>query len=194
MRSGNAEFDLWLISATPDALILSNLEVWSPATGETLVQARMHSAGPRQAPDHQYSTSALFLPETREMLVFKADVTLFRREGGVYRIGLDTGRKELWLPVSATLLGTYTRVETMALSLDGRFAIFGLSQEARPSTWVGVAVYDLATRDRLFFERLGSGHLCSAPQVLTGADGHFALAYRDENTRHHVLKHYRLIK
>ena len=125
--------------------------------------------------------------------MFRADVTLLRREGGIYRIGLDTGRKELWLPVSATLLGTYDRVESMVASDDGRLAVLGLCHDVRGPASVGVAVYDLATRKRLFAGRFCGGRAsCSAPQVVAGADGHFAFAYRDDSAREHVLTHYRM--
>lgn len=191
-RSGDVEIEQWLIGATPEALVLSDLEVWSPATGETLVPAPTHLAGARPVPDHHFSTSALYLPASGALLAFQADVTLVRREGGVYRIALDTGRKELWLPVSATLTGTYDRVETMAQSRDGRFVLLGLRQEVRGPSSVAVALHDLKTAALAFEERFGDGHSCSDPQVLAGADGHFAFAYRDDNARAHVLVLYRV--
>lgn len=191
-QSGDVEIEQWLIGATPEALILSNLEVWSPWTGETVLPARTHAVGGRVIPDFNFSTCGVYLSARREALVFEADVTLLRRQGGVYRIRLDTGHKELWLPVSTTLLGSYDRVESMA-SLDDRFAVFGLRQEVRGPTPVGVAVHDLATRERVFNERLCAGYTCADPQVVAGHDGHFALAYRDQKAQEHVLIHYRVM-
>lgn len=191
-RSGEIELEQWLIGATPEALVLSSLEVWSPATGETLVPARVHDAAGRPVPDVNFTGSALYLAKTREVLLFEAEVTLLKREGGLYRIALDTGRKELWLPIEATLLGTYDRVEAMALSRDGRLALLGLRQRVRGATPVSVAVYDLTTRERVFEERMGFDHVCSEPQVVAGDDGQFAFAYRDDNAREHVLVRYRV--
>ena len=68
LRSGDAELEQWLIGATPEALVLSSLEVWSPSTGATVVPAPTHQAGGRAVPDHSFSTSALYLPASREVL------------------------------------------------------------------------------------------------------------------------------
>jgi len=193
-RSGPADIEQWLVGATSEALVLSNLEVWSPATGETLVPARTHASGPdgRPVPDHHFSTSALYLPSRREFLVFEADVTLLRREGGLYRIGANDGRKELWLPITTTLIGTYDRVESMALSSDGRFALLGLRQEVRGPASVAVAVLDLTSGQRVFEERFGSGRTCSDTHVVAGRDGHFAFSYSDASARELVLMHFQV--
>ena len=138
-RSNEVEIEQWLIGATPRALVLSSLEVWSPASGETLEPAPVHQAAGRPVPDHHFSTSALYLPATREWLAFEAEVTLVRRTGGIHRVDRAAGRR-LWSPVSATLLGTYDRVEAMAPGADGRFALLALRQETRGPSSVAVAV------------------------------------------------------
>jgi hypothetical protein len=195
-QTGDVEIEQRLIGTTPDALVLSDLEVWSASTGETLVPARTHEEAGRRIPDFAFFYSATYLPSRREMLVFHADVTLVRREGGVYRIQLETGRQELWLPVATTLLGSYDEVESMAV-LEDRFAIFGLRSTARDLNSVEVAVYDVATGVRVFSQRLcGLFTLttCSEPRVLAGRGGRFAVTYRNDTTEEHVLLHYRLAR
>lgn len=190
-RSNEVEIEQWLIGATPRALVLSSLEVWSPASGETLEPAPVHQAAGRPVPDHHFSTSALYLPATREWLAFEAEVTLVRRTGGIHRVDRAAGRR-LWSPVSATLLGTYDRVEAMAPGADGRFALLALRQETRGPSSVAVAVLDARTGERLFEERHGSGRTCSEPDVVPGDGGHFAFSYRDDAAAENVLVHYRV--
>ena len=196
-RSGEYAIDQTLIGTTPEGLVLSDLEVCSPSTGETIVPARTHrSGGPesRPVPDHHFVSSALYHPKRNEFLVFDAEVTLVHREGGLYRIDARTGAKELLWGVAATLIGTYDRVEEIALSRNGNFVLLAQREAVRGPSSVSVAVLDLEAGRRVFEQRHGRGHACAAPQVLAGDDGHVGFAYRDEHTREHVLVHYRLMQ
>ena len=67
--SGTNALDQWLIGASPEGLVLSSLEVWSPSTGVTLVPARTHPVGPeaRPVPDHQFQSAALYDPRRRQV-------------------------------------------------------------------------------------------------------------------------------
>jgi hypothetical protein len=188
-RSNEVEIEQWLIGAEPHALVLSDLEVWSPRSGQTLVPAPVHQVGGRPVPDHNFATSALYLAATREWLAFEADVTLVRRSGGIHRIS-PSGERRLWSPVTATLFGTYDRVEAMAPAPGGRLALLALRQETRGASSVAVAVLDLQSGQRVFEERFGTGRPCSAPDVVPGDDGHFAFSYRDDGAGEHVLVHY----
>jgi hypothetical protein len=71
--------------------------------------------------------------------------------------------------------------------------LLGQRQAVRGPSYVSVALIDLQTLARVYEERHGKGHACSAPQVVAGVAGHFGFAYRDENAHEHVLVHYRVL-
>lgn len=195
-RSGKRQIDQWLIGATPDGLVLSSLEVWSPLTGETVVPAPTHPVEPegRPVPDHELTGTAIYHPGRREILAFTADVTLTRRRGGLYRIDQASGERELLHPVTATLAGSYERVEAMALDPAGRLLLLARRSSVRGASSVSFAVFDLDSRRYLFQERHGTGHTCSEPRTLVGPNGQVVFSYRDANDRQFVVVRYRLTR
>lgn len=192
--SGARRLDRWLLGAAPGGLVLSDLEVWSPATGRTLVPARTHPVGPeaRPVPDRQFLGRALYDARRRVFYVFEAEVTLVRREGGLYQVDPAAAGKELLLPVSTTLLGGHDRVEEMALSADGRFLLLAQKLAVRGPGSVSLAVFDLERREVVFLERQGEGRSCGTPQVVAGGGGEVGFAYQDLGSRQYLLSRYRL--
>lgn len=194
--SGERELDQWLLGATPEGLVLSSLEVWSPASGATLVPARTHPVGPesRPVPDHQLTGAAIYHPARGEILFFTAEVSLLRREGGLYRFDPRTGAQELLHPVAAGLLGTHENVEAMALAPGGRLLLLARRSTVRDASPVSFAVFDLELKRYVFEQRHGTGHACSEPRVTVGPKGKVAFSYRDENDRQHVVVSYKLLE
>lgn len=192
--SGARRLDRRLIGAGPGGLVLSDLEVWSPRTGKTLVAARTHPVGPegRPVPDLQFVGSALYDARRKAFYVFEAEVTLVRRAGGLYRVDPSTAGKELIHPVSATLLGGYDRIEEMALGAGGRYLLLAQKLAVRGPGSVSLAVFDLERREVVFLERHGEGRSCADPQVVAGPGGEVGFAYRDLGSGQLVLVHYRL--
>jgi hypothetical protein len=123
--SGAHAIDLALVGASPQALVLSDLEVLSATTGEPIVPARTRliAGEGRAVPVESLQGPAAWVPPSGAILSFEADVTLVRREGGVFRIDPRTGERTLVLPVTADLLGRYDRVEAIGTTDDGRFAL-----------------------------------------------------------------------
>lgn len=185
-----------VLGASWEGILLSNLSVIAAETGEVVVKPPTHTVGPerRPVPDHDLTGAALYLPERRGFLWFFAEVTLLERKGGLFFIDAGSGRKELWRPVSATLGGGYWRVEEMALAedQDRHHALLAHKFAIRGPGAVSVAVFDPEGRDIAFEERLGEGHFCEQPQVVTGPDGRFGLAYFDATESKRVLVDYRL--
>lgn len=192
--SGTHALDQRLIGASPEGLVLSSLEVWSPFTGETVVPARTHPVGPdaRPVPDHQFESAALYDPRRRRVLVFDAEVTLLRHTGGLHRFDPATGSMDLLEEVSMGWLGAYDRVEAMVLSPDGNYLFLARQRSFRGPGFVSLEVFDMEARRAVFEARHGEGHSCSDPQVVSGPSGHIGFAYRDASTGHHVLVHYRM--
>lgn len=195
-HSGERKIEQWLLGAAPEGLVLSSLEVWSPGSGETIVPARTHPVGPEQrpVPDHQATGAAIYHPSRGEVLFFSAEVSLLRRDGGLYRFDLKSGAQELLRPVSAGLLGTHENVEAMALAPGGNLLLLARRSTVRDASPVSVAAFDLDRRRYVFEERHGEGHACSEPRVVVGPGGKVAFSYRNENQRQHVVVSYELLE
>lgn len=192
--SGGSPIDLSLAGAAPGALVLSDLHVVSPATGETIVPPRTRAieGEGRSVPLESVQGPAAYVPSSGAVLYFEADVTLVRREGGVFRVDPRTGERALLLPVTADLMGRYDRVESIAPTEDGRFAVLGRRRSTRGPSSVSVALLALASGRLVFEEAHGDGHACFDPQVVSGPGGAFALAYRDDTLSRRVVVQYRV--
>jgi hypothetical protein len=193
-QSGAHAIDLSLIGASPQALVLSDLEVLSPAGGGTLVPARVRviAGEGRTVPAEGVQGAAAYVRSTGSILLFDADVTLLRRDGGLYRVDPGTGTRALVLPVTADLFGRYDRVEAIAVTPDGRSALLARRRSTRGPSAVSVAVVALPEGALLFEETHGDGHACFDPQVAAGPSGTFAFAYRDDTLARRVVVQYRL--
>lgn len=190
--SGERRIELWLLGASPEGLVLSSFEVWSPANGATLVPARTHPVGPegRPVPDHQATGAAIYHPTRGEIFFFTAEVSLVRREGGLFRFDPKTGTQELLRPVTAGWMGTHHQVEAMALAPGGRQLLLARRSTVRDASPVSFAAFDLDLKRYDFEERHGTGHACSEPRVSVGPKGQIAFSYRDESRQEHVLVTY----
>ncbi|MEO6195811.1 MAG: hypothetical protein ABIS20_22555 [Thermoanaerobaculia bacterium] len=192
-KSGEYTFDESVIGASIEGLVLSDLGVLSPRTGQVLFPPPAHPVpgAPRSAPDYDFASRALFVAADRTFLVFDAEVTLTRRTGGLYRLETATGRRELLLPVAATLLGGSWRIEDIAASPDPQRILLAQRKEARGPGGVSFAVFDLASRRVIFEETFHADHFCKDPRVLVGSEGKIGFAFRDETAGQAVLVSYR---
>jgi len=192
--SGRYTIDEQVLGASRDGVVLGNLAVVAPDSGQTLRPAPTHPVGQEQrpVPAHDLTGAALYLPNRKAFLWFSADVTLLERKGGLFLIDAATGGKELVLPVSATLTGGYWRVEHMARAPDGRHVFLGERFAIRGPGGVAVVVYDPERLEIAYQERFGEGSFCEHPQVVSGPGGLFGLAYLDATAGQRVLVRYQL--
>jgi len=181
-----------VIGATSEAIVLSDLAVIEPRTGNIIFQVPTHSIGQerRSVPDHDLTGSAVYLAERHGFLWFFADVTLVERNGGIYFIDAETGRKELFSPVSTSLLGGYWRVEEMERVHDSRYVLLAQQFAIRGPGAVSLAILDLEQHKIVYEDRFGKN--CSNPQVVSGSDGNFGFSYIDHAEGKRVLVHYRI--
>jgi hypothetical protein len=84
--SGSFVLQEVVLGASPEGIVLSNLGVIAPQTGEALFAAPTHPVGSEQrpVPDVSLTGSALFVPGGQLFLHFEADVTLLHRRGGLW--------------------------------------------------------------------------------------------------------------
>jgi hypothetical protein len=173
--------ELFLTGATPDGLVFSNFEVWSPYTGETLRSA-LSSYG-------RYSSSC-YLPTRGVFLKFEAEVSLFRVKGGLYLYTAD-GKRELVLPVDRGLLG-YFEIESITPVPGTSILLLGESYHTRGPGSARFVLFDLDTKRVLFRDELSEGHLVADVRVTAGTDGHVAFSFLDETTGKYKVVHYLL--
>lgn len=172
-----------LVSASPGGLVFSDLEIRAPASGETL--------RPRDASGFEVFHSAHYLPDQDAFLFFRADVTLVRREGGLYLYRPATGQQELVLPVDARLLGHYV-IDDMAALPGGRWLVLGERYATRGPDQARFRVFDLQTRRIVYSEKFESEQGTSEVRVAVGAEGHAAFAFIEHRSASEVVVHYRI--
>lgn len=167
--------------ATPEGLVFSDFEVWSPLTGKTL-RAATRTPGS--------FSSACYLPERNAFLKFDADVTLLKTHGGVYLYAPD-GKQQLVLPVERSLLGYYL-IESMAPVPGTSLVLLGESYATRGQGSARFELFDLNTRKILFTAERAKGHYITDVRVAAGKDGNVAFSFLDESAGKYQAVHYRI--
>lgn len=196
-QSGAHPIDQRLIGASSDGLVLSSLEVWSPETGKTILPAmtRPIPSESRAVPLHTTWGAALYHPVRQTFYVFEANVTLTTRQGGLYELNPANGAKTLLHRVVTTILGSFDRVEEMALTPDRRHLALAQHSSARGPTNVSLAILDLSTNRLISHERFchASNDTCAAPHVVIGPKGAIGFSYANLNRGEHQLLRYELV-
>lgn len=192
-KTGPYTLDEGVIGASGDGVVLSNLTLLHPATGEVLLPPKTHPVGTeaRPVPDHSLSPPALYLPDRKVFVHFSADVTLLHHEGGLFQLDLRSGAQTLLLPVAASGLGTAWRVEDLARSADGRFLYLATKHGVRGGGGVALSVLDLKSGDQVFSQRFRDDHFCVDPRLALGPDGRVGLSFVDQTEGKVVLVTYR---
>lgn len=170
-----------LAGATPEGLVFSNFEVWSPHTGETVHAALTPPGG---------YTSVCYLPDSRAYLSFDADVTLLHADGGL-TLHTSDGKRERVLPVQSTLF-CYYMVESIAPVPGTQLVLLGERYSTRGQGSARFELFDLEARRVLFSEERSKGHYIADVRVAVGTDGHVAFSYLDESAGHFQVVHYRI--
>lgn len=190
--SGAHRIAEWVTGAGAGALVLSDLAVLSPASGEVLFPAPAHPirGEERAVPTYALQGRALYLSEGA-FLIFDAEVTLAKHRGGLYRLDPRSGRRDLLLPVTAPLLGGAWQVEDMALDPDRRHLYLAQRLARRGPGAVSFTVFDLAERRVLCLDVAAEGRWVREPKLVLGDDGSVGLSFLDEGARTAELRVYR---
>lgn len=193
-RSGSFTFDEIVVGATREGIVLNNLTVLAPGTGKVLFPPPTHPVGQeaRPVPDHDLAEATIYLPARRAFATFEAEVTLFERSGGVYLLDPGTGKRDLLLPVSTTLLGGHWRVEAMALDSSGRYLLLGHRFAFRGPGGVSCTVFDLTERRAVYEERFIEDHYGGGLAFAADGRGNVGFAFQDLTAGRQVLVHYRV--
>lgn len=189
--SGSRRLTLYVLGASAAGLVLSDLEVWSPATGETLRAAPVRElAGERRSvPRYSFSRTGAFA--ARDAFFLHAAASEIKGGAGVYRFIAATGDAQLLMPPRRD---RFAPVEVAEIQLDetGRYLLLGELSLFRGPNWTQFVVFDLVRRERVFEQRHGEGSIVHEPRIVVGPAGRVAFAYRDGGKRETVLVEYRL--
>ncbi len=184
-----------VIGTTPQAIVLSTLEVIEPKTG-TVLEPLITEPNRKWAKyGFHPATAAAFRRKTKDFILFGAEYSLFSSQGGLYlfnpkqevRTLIKKAQQASPFPFLIFLSNRLLQIRNLALSEDERFAFLAQSWETRGSVQVEFALFDLKTKQTIFEERLEDG--CSSdPIIVVGKQGHVAIYYRKK--RKHIIVHY----
>lgn len=195
--SGEFKIKEYVNGTSPRGIVLDNLTVLSPLSGETLVPPKLKSEKQkppiRPIPLHSMSGASAYIPERKGFISFTADVTLIKKTGGLYFIDESTGNKDHWFPVVTTHRAAWNVREMTAIP-GGHYVLLAQQLGLRGSNRVSIAVFDLDARKIVYEDRFGDNECCDSPQVLAGENGNFGFAfiYRTAIESKRVVIHYRL--
>jgi hypothetical protein len=174
--------------ATPQAIVLSTLEVIEPKTGTVLEPL---ITGPKGPPKYGfYSAAATFRRKTKDFILFDAEYSLFSTQGGLYLFNPKQEVKTL-IKKGQQSLHHLLKIRNIALSEDERFAFLAQLWEARGPEHAEFVIFDLEKKRTVFKERLDNN--CSHPDaiIVVGKNGHLAMSY--DCKRKHIIVHYRIL-
>lgn len=193
-RSGGFTFDEIVAGATREGVVLNNLTVLAPGTGKVLFAPPTHPVDKeaRPVPDFDLAESTMFLPDRRAFVTFEAEVSLLERSGGVYLLDPRTGKRDLLLPVSTSLLGGYWRVEAMALDASRRHLLLGHRFSFRGPGGVSFVVFDLAGRRKVYEERFIEDHYGGELAFAVDGRGNVGFSFADLTEGSRRLIQYRI--
>lgn len=189
--SGSRRLPRYVMGASAAGLVLSDLEVWSPTTGETLRAAPARELPGERRSVPRYSFSRTGAVAAHDAFFLHAAASEIEGGAGVYRLIAANGdAQRLVLPRR----DRFAPVEVAEIQLDetGRYLLLGELSLFRGRNWAQFVVFDLIRRDRVFEGRHGEGSIVHEPRIVVGPAGRVAFAYRDGGKRETVVVEYRL--
>jgi hypothetical protein len=172
-----------LVGSNAQGMVFSDMEVWSPVTGETI--------RPKDPAGSVSFYSTCYLPERNAYLQFDAEVTPLRSKGGLYLYHPHTGSRELVLAVDRSLMGYY-KIEDMVALPGERWILLGERFTTRGPGNVRFQLFDLESERVVFSEKFAKGHYVADARVTPGDDGNVAFSFLDETAGEYTLVHYRI--
>lgn len=156
-----------------DAIILDGLKVIDPGTGGIILKPQAKSSF---KPRLTVTSSILYIPSSKTFYYYDAEVSLFSKRGGLFRIRPPYQTEEKLLSLKWGLLG-FVSVKAMALSRDKRYLFLGKRWDTRGAGWVEFAVFDLVEEKEIFSDRLEKSCVCHNLKITVGDKGKVAFSY-----------------
>jgi len=162
-----------VFGGTREAIVLDGLKVIDPEFGKVILNPPAKSSF---KPRLTVTRSILYIPSSETFYYYDAEVSLFSKKGGLFRIRPPYQKEENLLSLKWGLLG-YVSIDAMAVSQDKKYLFLGKRWNTRGAGWVGFAVFDLAESKEIFSDRLEESCVCHNLKITVGDKGKVAFSY-----------------
>ncbi len=188
-----------VIGTTPQAIVLSTLEVIEPKTG-TVLEPLITEPNRKWAKyGFHPATAAAFRRKTKDFILFGAEYSLFSTQGGLYlfnpkqevRTLIKKAQQASPFPFLIFLSNWLLQIRNIALSENERFAFLAQSWETRGPSHVEFAIFDIEKKRTVFKERLENDCFHPDAIIVVGKNGHVAMSC--DCKRKHIIVHYRIL-
>lgn len=156
-----------------EAIVLGGLKVLDSETGNIILKPPAKSSF---TPRLTVTSSVLYIPSSKTFYYYNAEVSLFSKKGGLFRVRPPYQTEEKLLSLKWGLLG-HVSVKAMALSRDKRYLFLGKRWDTRGAGWVELAVFDLAEAKEIFSDRPEESCVCHNLKITVGDKGQVAFSY-----------------
>ncbi len=158
-----------------EGIVLSGLKVIDPETGKVILKPPVKSSF---KPRLTVTRSILYVPSSKTFYYYDAEVSLFSKKGGLFRIRppYHYQKKENLLSLKWGLLG-HASVKAMALSRDKKYLFLGKRWDTRGAGWVEFAVFDIEEAKEIFSDRPEESCVCHNLKITVGGKGRVAFSY-----------------
>jgi hypothetical protein len=156
-----------------EAIVLSELKVIDPETGKVILKS---SAKSSFKPRLTVTRSILYIPSSKTFYYYDAEVSLFSKKGGLFRIRPPYETEEKLFSLKWGPLG-HVSVDAMAVSQDKKYLSLGKRWNTRGAGWVEFAVFDLAEGEEIFSDRTEESCVCHNLKITVGEKGRVAFSY-----------------
>lgn len=173
IRGEKKVFQEEVFGGSREAIVLDGLKVIDPETGKIILKPPAKSSF---KPRLTVTSSILYIPSSKTFYYYDAEVSLFSKKGGLFRIQPPYQKEEKLLSLKWGLLG-HVSVKTMALSRDKKYIFLGKRWDTRGAGWVEFAVFDLKEAGGIFSDRAEESCICHNLKIAVGMKGKVAFSY-----------------
>ncbi len=162
-----------VFGGSKEGIVLDGLKVIDPETGKVILEPLAKSSF---KPRLTVTRSILYIPSSETFYYYDAEVSLFSKKGGLFRMHPPYQKKEKLLGLKWGLLG-YASIDAIAVSGDNRYLFLGKRWDTRGAGWVEFAVFDLEGQKEIFWDRPEESCVCHNLKITVGAKGKVAFSF-----------------
>jgi len=166
LKSGQHIIRRWLIGAAQTGLVLSDFEVWSPTTGETIYTPPVKKipSENRTIPVYSHHYATIFRSKFRDFLIYQREDKRSKRSGGVFLFDPEKNSKAHILPQQKDGDGIVV-VENYSLGNDQNMVFIAQRLSRRGPGWVAISGLDIGKEKLVFQKRFCKKDFCLEPYV-----------------------------
>lgn len=184
---------LSIIGVSASTIILSNLTVIAPSTGNVLRNAPAPNLRTGPVLDGQYTVNfpTVYRRASDDFLVYDNDGGLFANQRGLYLLNPTTSESRL-LYAGDSFPFRKTVVNSMALVGTGQYLAMAATGEARGPGHPALQIIELQTNELVFREFYRDALISVNPRVSAGSKADLVFSFINRNSKKHTLIYYRI--